>query len=212
MGSGPSLSYASFLGPMCPFRLRHPRLQPYVALFGSVAFLVNKPYRGAPSSRVRRSAAMRTAIATHELLPEGLYLESLSIETGRVSISAASETRRSRCPLCGRGSSRVHSRYSRSVSDLPWHGITVELEAFLLRRGIVRAAYLLRETAGRRRPRPQDGPVGGSAPGDRLRVGRARRRKVGRGARPRGRSRRSAPEGEKRTATGRREGEVVGRG
>jgi transposase len=71
---------------------------------------------------------MRTAIATHELLPEGLYLESLSIETGRVSISAASETRRSRCPLCGRGSSRVHSRYSRSVSDLPWHGITVELE------------------------------------------------------------------------------------
>jgi len=71
---------------------------------------------------------MRTAITTHELLPEGLYLESLSIETGRVSISAASETRRSRCPLCGRGSSRVHSRYSRSVSDLPWHGITVELE------------------------------------------------------------------------------------
>jgi hypothetical protein len=27
---------------------------------------------------------MRTAIAPHELLPEGLYLETLSIQTGRV--------------------------------------------------------------------------------------------------------------------------------
>ena len=71
---------------------------------------------------------MRTAIAAHELLPKGLYLETLSIGTGRVSISVSSGTRRSRCPLCGRDSSRVHSRYSRTVSDLPWHGISVELE------------------------------------------------------------------------------------
>jgi hypothetical protein len=35
---------------------------------------------------------MRTAIAPHELLPEGLYLETLGIETGRVGISAASGT------------------------------------------------------------------------------------------------------------------------
>ena len=71
---------------------------------------------------------MRTAIAAHELLPEGLYLENLSIGAGRVSISAASGTGRLRCPLCGRGSSRVHSRYTRPLSDLPWHGISVELE------------------------------------------------------------------------------------
>jgi transposase len=71
---------------------------------------------------------MRTAIATHELLPKGLDLESLSIETGRVSICVSSGTRRSVCPLCARVSSRVHSRYDRSVSDLPWHGISVELE------------------------------------------------------------------------------------
>lgn len=93
---------------------------------GSVAFLVNRPYRLAPSSRVRRSATMRTAIATHELLPEDLDLKSLSIEAGRVSISVSSSARR--CPVCGRGSSRVHSRYSCAVSDLPWHGISVELE------------------------------------------------------------------------------------
>jgi transposase len=71
---------------------------------------------------------MRTAIATHELLPMGLDLESFSIETGHVSISVSSGTRRSVCPLCGRASSRVHSRYTRTVSDLPWHGISVELE------------------------------------------------------------------------------------
>jgi transposase len=69
---------------------------------------------------------MRTTIATHALLPKGLYLENPSIETGRVSISAVSGTRRLRCPPCGRGSSRVHSRYSRTVSDLPWHGLSVE--------------------------------------------------------------------------------------
>ena len=71
---------------------------------------------------------MRTAIAPHQLLPEGLQLESLGIETGRVSIRVTSSSRRSRCPLCRRVSSRVHSRYSRTVSDLPWHGISVELE------------------------------------------------------------------------------------
>ncbi|MGB3632774.1 MAG: hypothetical protein WA982_01910 [Rubrobacteraceae bacterium] len=51
---------------------------------------------------------MRTAIATHELLPKGLNLESLSIESGRVSISVSSGTSRIVCPLCGRGSSWVH--------------------------------------------------------------------------------------------------------
>jgi transposase len=71
---------------------------------------------------------MRTEIAPHELLPKGLDLESLSIETGHVSISVSSGTSRSVCPLCGRRSSRVHSRYLRTVSDLPWHGISIELE------------------------------------------------------------------------------------
>ncbi len=71
---------------------------------------------------------MRTAIASHELLPRGLDLESLSIGTGRVSIRVSSGTKRSRCPVCGCGSSRAHSRYSRTVSDLPWHGISVTLE------------------------------------------------------------------------------------
>jgi transposase len=71
---------------------------------------------------------MRTTISSDELLPEGLYLESLSIGTERVGIRVASEASRSRSPLCGLYSSRVHSRYLRTVSDLPWHGISVELK------------------------------------------------------------------------------------
>jgi transposase len=71
---------------------------------------------------------MRTAIAPHELLPKDLYLESLSIETGRVSIRVASGASGPRCPVCRLVSSRVHSRYWRTVSDLPWHGISVTLE------------------------------------------------------------------------------------
>jgi transposase len=70
---------------------------------------------------------VRTVIATHELLPKGLHLEGLGIEAGRVSIRAASGARGARCPACGRGSSRVHSRYYRTISDLPWHGISVTL-------------------------------------------------------------------------------------
>ncbi len=71
---------------------------------------------------------MRTVIEAHELLPKGLQLENLGIETGRVSISMSSGSRKCVCPSCGRDSSRVHSRYSRTVSDLPWHGVSVELE------------------------------------------------------------------------------------
>ena len=71
---------------------------------------------------------MRNVIASHELLHEGLSLESLSIGIESVSISMASGTSRSRCPLCDRSSSRVHSRYTRTVSDLPWHGTSVLLE------------------------------------------------------------------------------------
>ena len=71
---------------------------------------------------------MRTAIAPHQLLPKGLELRSLTFETERVSIHVSSGTGRSVCPLCSRDSSRVHSRYDRTVSDLPWHGISVELK------------------------------------------------------------------------------------
>src|SRR5829696_4165426 len=71
---------------------------------------------------------MRTFISNHELLPRGLRLEGLGIEAGKVTLLASSCESRARCPLCGSGSSRVHSRYLRTVSDLPWHGVCVKLD------------------------------------------------------------------------------------
>jgi hypothetical protein len=71
---------------------------------------------------------MRTVVASRKLLPKGLELESLSVETGHVSIYVGSGATRCVCPVCGHGSSRIHSRYHRTVSDLPWHGSRVTFE------------------------------------------------------------------------------------
>lgn len=37
------------------------------------------------------------------------------------------------CPLCGRRSRRVHSRYTRTVADLPWQGVAVRLRLHVRR-------------------------------------------------------------------------------
>jgi transposase len=71
---------------------------------------------------------MRTIIANHDLIPRGLHLEKLSIEAGKVTLFATSCESRARCPVCGHDSSRTHSRYLRTFSDLPWHGISVKLK------------------------------------------------------------------------------------
>jgi transposase len=39
----------------------------------------------------------------------------------------------SSCPGCGRRSRRVHSRYARRLSDLPWEGIPVRIELLVRR-------------------------------------------------------------------------------
>jgi aryl-alcohol dehydrogenase-like predicted oxidoreductase len=54
---------------------------------------------------------MRTVIASHELLPRGLNLQSLSIETGHVSICVGSGATRCVCPVCG------HRSYVREQID-----------------------------------------------------------------------------------------------
>jgi transposase len=64
-----------------------------------------------------------------DLIPKGLRAEALSIRRGRVDISVAPVARSAQCPVCGRPSSRVHSRYSRKIADLPWHGAPVVFRA-----------------------------------------------------------------------------------
>ena len=61
------------------------------------------------------------------LLPPGLIIEQVRIEDGGVAAVARSRDVGSACPGCGKLSRRVHSRYVRSLSDLPAHGRRVRI-------------------------------------------------------------------------------------
>src|SRR3954465_12460581 len=58
------------------------------------------------------------------LLPDATHvrLETWSFEPASSAITITLHTRQTtaRCPLCGRRSKRVHSRYERTLADLPW--------------------------------------------------------------------------------------------
>jgi len=62
------------------------------------------------------------------LVPAGLRV--LSLTAGREGLRLRTETEAGGglCPLCGSRSERFHSRYVRTISDLPWRGVTVALE------------------------------------------------------------------------------------
>ena len=62
------------------------------------------------------------------LVPKGLDLERLVVDrTSGVTMFARSVAPSACCPECNQSSTRIHSRYSRKVTDLPWHGVPVVL-------------------------------------------------------------------------------------
>jgi transposase len=62
------------------------------------------------------------------LLPDGLVVEKVE-HTGDTLVAVArSPSRTSSCPVCGRTSTQVHSRYERCLSDLPAHGRWVRIQ------------------------------------------------------------------------------------
>jgi len=63
------------------------------------------------------------------LLP-GRDLTCQEVRIGRTSISivASSNSRSARCPACRTDSIQIHSRYVRTLRDLPWQGTTVRVE------------------------------------------------------------------------------------
>ncbi|CAA9449759.1 MAG: hypothetical protein AVDCRST_MAG14-768 [uncultured Rubrobacteraceae bacterium] len=67
------------------------------------------------------------------LLPRasGLRLEDATIETGSVSLTLASTSLPASCPVRGQKTARLHSRYQRTVTDLPWGGWRVRLLLFI---------------------------------------------------------------------------------
>ncbi len=56
-----------------------------------------------------------------------LELERSVVGTERVTLFLSSTAPSSCCPVCRTRSERVHSRYSRTVADLPWRGAAVTL-------------------------------------------------------------------------------------
>jgi transposase len=64
------------------------------------------------------------------LLPDPQALRPVKIIPSHSSLTLVVKATRTQaeCPRCYRLSSRVHSYYTRKVSDLPWHGVSVRLE------------------------------------------------------------------------------------
>ena len=59
--------------------------------------------------------------------PVELALDHVSFQAPRLLITAHARRRAVACPLCDHVATRVHSRYRRTVADLPWHGLRVRL-------------------------------------------------------------------------------------
>ncbi len=60
--------------------------------------------------------------------PRTLLCAQVAIVPELIEIRVRSTAGSAICPLCGRPSSRIHSRYTRTLADLPWHGTPVRLE------------------------------------------------------------------------------------
>ena len=75
-----------------------------------------------PSSR-------RYSMRIKQLFPhlKSLRIEHITIGPQGVTLSIAVQRRSARCPLCGSRSRRVHSRYHRTLADLPISGRRVIL-------------------------------------------------------------------------------------
>jgi transposase len=57
--------------------------------------------------------------------PEALNLVGVSASAEVIILSAKTASRKARCPVCRKPSGRVHSRYTRTLADLPWQGVSV---------------------------------------------------------------------------------------
>jgi len=65
------------------------------------------------------------------LIPFGLLVRQVVPSADTVTITTAPKAPESCCPVCGHASRRVHSRYLRTLADLPWQGraVLIRIEA-----------------------------------------------------------------------------------
>jgi transposase len=60
--------------------------------------------------------------------PDATCLEYIRPSLGAITLVVKTTASSAMCPRCQTRSSLVHSRYTRRVADLPWHGVRVNLE------------------------------------------------------------------------------------
>jgi transposase len=70
---------------------------------------------------------MPTGFRISSLVPSGLTVESVRRTDETIVVTARAGARIAACPLCGAWSRRVHSHYTRQVSDLPCSGQGIRL-------------------------------------------------------------------------------------
>jgi transposase len=63
------------------------------------------------------------------LLPvvPGLQLDQVFVNEHTIDLVVTTTQSSANCPVCAKPSTRVHSRYGRTVADLPWAGIPVRV-------------------------------------------------------------------------------------
>ena len=66
-------------------------------------------------------------------IPRSLHVEALLLDDDGLTIVAAVDDETARCPLCGWRADRIHSRYGRTVADLPWATTVVRLHIHVRR-------------------------------------------------------------------------------
>jgi transposase len=62
------------------------------------------------------------------LLPEGMEPVRLVPDPSGITVHARPKTASARCPLCDERSPKVHSRYIRTIADLPWRNVSLTLK------------------------------------------------------------------------------------
>ncbi len=74
--------------------------------------------------------AVEVGLMAKTLVPDAaaLHLEEMYTEGEAIVLVATATSTATCCPGCDHATSRVHSRYRRTVADLPWQGLAVRLE------------------------------------------------------------------------------------
>ncbi len=65
--------------------------------------------------------------------PKLLKLIGVRADENAITLVARTSSRVARCPVCAKRSSKVHSRYTRTLADLPWQGIPVTVSLSIRR-------------------------------------------------------------------------------